>query len=190
MVVWKDEVRQRYYLLLKGGSVHHDFCLLNEHCFHRVGVGAMLVTLFFFFFLLRPWWTSRSSVVANLRICWNCSWWLCAPPLRRASLRLGRFAWLPFGFTAAPQIFGGIFLFRDPQKALKKNVLGPMRSGAWLFLAAPLGAGPIFAAFCELEIVYVLGPWGPWDFLFLGPSFLLTEWKIWFGGWAKRMRQG
>ena len=40
----------------------------------------------------------------------------------------------PFGFTAAPQIFGvNVFLFRDPQKRLEKNVLGPIRSGAWLF---------------------------------------------------------
>ena len=43
----------------------------------------------------------------------------------------------PFGFTAAPQIFGvDFFVFRDPQKRLKKNVLGPIRFGVcffWLF---------------------------------------------------------
>ena len=80
----------------------------------------------------------------------------------------------PFGFTAAPQIFGvDFFVFCDPQKRLKKNVLGPIRFGAWFFLAAPLSANPIFVAFCELEIRYVLGP--P-DFLcFLGPSFLFFD---------------
>ena len=57
----------------------------------------------------------------------------------------------PFGFTAAPQIFGVDFLFFATLKKGSKRtfwvrcVLGPG------FLAAPLSAGPIFAAFCELE---------------------------------------
>ena len=76
----------------------------------------------------------------------------------------------PFGFTAAPQIFGvNVFSLLRPLKNAQKErfgfryVLGPC------FLVVPLGAGPIFAAICELEIRYILGPW---DFLcFLGPSY-------------------
>ena len=47
MVLQKDGVRQGNYLFLKGGFCPPRFCLLNDHCFHRVGVGVMLVMLFF-----------------------------------------------------------------------------------------------------------------------------------------------
>ena len=64
---------------------------------------------------------------------------------------------------------GELFPFSRPSKNAQKERFGSDTFWGLAFLAAPLGAGTIFAAFCELEIRYVLGPW---DFLcFLGPSF-------------------
>ena len=59
----------------------------------------------------------------------------------------------PVGFTAAPQIFKVdiCLFFATLKKGSKRTVwvryvLGPV------FLAVALSAGPIFAAFCKLEI--------------------------------------
>ena len=94
--------------------------------------------------------STQSCFIVTLSLCVASP--LDSPQLRRSS--------------------GRILCFRDPQKRLKKNVLGPIRFGA-CFLAVPLSAGPIFVAFCELKIRYVLGPR---VFLcFLGPSFLFFE---------------
>ena len=80
----------------------------------------------------------------------------------------------PFGFTVAPQIFGvDFFCFWRPSKKAQKERFGSDTFWGLLFLAVPLSADPIFAAFCELEIRYVLGPR---HFLcFLGPSFLFFD---------------
>ena len=96
----------------------------------------------------------------------------------------------PFGFTAAPQIFGvDFFVFLRPSKTAQKERFGSDTFWGLVFLAFPLSASPIFVAFCELEIRYVLGPR---DFLcFLGPSFLFFDGVknlIW--GMGKRMWQG
>ena len=69
----------------------------------------------------------------------NSSWWLQALPLSRASLRLSHCDWLLFGCTSvAPlifRVFSGCF-FRDPQRRVQKEHLGPTRSGPG-FLVAP-----------------------------------------------------
>ena len=131
---------------------------------------------FFFFFLLWSWWTSRSSVVVNLRICWNCSWWLCALPLSRASLWLSRCAWLPRGWIhrSSADFRGGFFCFSRPSKTAQKERFGSDTFWGLIFFGCSTQCRPYFCSVCELEIRYVLGPR---DFLcFLGPSFLF------FGG--------
>ena len=74
------------------------------------------------------------------------------------------FVWI---YHSSADFRGGFFVFRDPQK----ERFGSDTFWGLLSLAVPLSADLIFAAFCELEIRYVLGPR---HFLcFLGPSFLL-----------------
>ena len=77
----------------------------------------------------------------------------------------------------SPQLrrFSGwiFFCFLRPSKTAQKERFGSDTFWGLVFLAVPLSASPIFLAFCELEIRYVLGPR---DFLcFLGPSFLFFD---------------
>ena len=188
MVLQKDGVRQGNYLLLKGGFVHHDFCFLNKHCFYRVGVGVMLVMFFFWCYGLDGLWdpqllqTLEAVVIAVGRcVLFHSVVLHCDSVVVRG---------FPFVFTAAPQIFGvDFFCFLRPSKTAQKErfgsdtVLGPG------FFGCSTQCKPIFVAFWELKIRYVL-VLGIFC-VFGGRRFcFLKGWKIWFGGWGKRMWQG
>ena len=61
------------------------------------------------------------------------------------------------GFAEGPQISRWLLCGNPHRKgSFKKNILGPIRSGPF-FLAVPLCAYPIPAAFCESEVRYALG---------------------------------
>ena len=171
MVLQKDGVRQGNYLLLKGGFCPPRFLLPQQAL------------------LLQSW---RWGDVGHVFLCYGLDGHQdpqLLQTLESVGIAVGGCVLFhsvvlhcdsvvvrgfPFGFTAALQIFGvDFFLFFATLKNASKRtfwvryVLGPG------FLAAPLSASPIFVAFCELEIRYVLGPR---DFLcFLGLSFLFFD---------------
>ena len=99
-------------------------------------------------------------VCFSTQLCFIVTQSLCvASPLFSPQLR--RFSgWIFFCFFATP-------------KTAQKERFGSDTFWGLVFLAVPLNASPIFVAFCELKIRYVLGLQ---DFLcFLGPSFLFFE---------------
>ena len=172
MVLQKDGVRQGNYLFLKGGFCPPRFFASS---------------------------TSIASTELALGGCWSC-FFLCyglnghrdpqlLQILESVGIAVGGCVLshsvvlhcdsvvvlgFPFGFTAAPQIFGAdFFCFLQPSKTAQKERFGSDTFWGLVFLAVPLSASPILVAFCELEIRYVLDPR---DFLcFLGPSFLFLD---------------
>ena len=112
------------------GFVHHEFCLLNEHCFHRVGIGVMLVMLFFLCYgldghrdpqLLQT--LESVGIAVGGRVLFQSVVLHCDSVVVRG---------FPFGFTTAPQIFGVDFFwfFATLKKGSKRTfwvryVLGP-----------------------------------------------------------------
>ena len=146
--------------------VHHEFCVLNEHCFHRVGAGGN-VGHFFCYGLDGHRDPQLLQTLESVGIAVGGCVLFHSVVLPCDSVAVCGF---PFGFTAAPQIFGVDFLFwRDPQKRSKRMfwvryVLGP--GLFWLFHSVQA-----LILFLRVKIRYVLGPW---DFLcFLGPSCFL-----------------
>ena len=109
----------------------HDFCFLNKHCFYRVGVGVMLVMFFLCYGLDGHRDPQLLQTLESVGIAVGGCVLFHSVVLHCDSVVVRGF---PLGFTAAPQIFGWIFfVFCDPQKRLEKNVLGPIRFGAWFF---------------------------------------------------------
>ena len=106
------------------------FCLLNEQCFHRVGVGVDVAQLGIFFCYgtdghRDPQLSTTPESVGIL--VGDCGLFHSVIPHCDSVVSRG----FPSGFTAAPQFFGvDFFLFRDPQKKAQKERFGSDCSGA------------------------------------------------------------